>query len=121
MLLLNDYLKKRFGCKVYNLALNGGFTCPNRDGKLGTKGCIFCSEGGSGEFAGNVGKSIAEQIEEGKQRLTAKIKDGKCKYISKTFTFGSLCCGGRRLPFCRKLPKGFILLTLHMRRPGKCA
>ena len=77
MLLLNDYLKKRFGCKVYKLALNGGFTCPNRDGKLGTKGCIFCSEGGSGEFAGNVGKSIAEQIEEGKQRLTAKIKDGK--------------------------------------------
>lgn len=47
---LNAYLKERFGCKVYKLALNGGMTCPNRDGTLGTGGCIFCSAGGSGNL-----------------------------------------------------------------------
>ena len=77
MQLLNDYLKKRFGCKVYKLAINGGFTCPNRDGRIDTGGCIFCSEGGSGEFAGNACESIAVQVEKGKKRLEGKIKDGK--------------------------------------------
>ena len=48
---LNNYLKEIFGEKVYKIALNGGFTCPNRDGKVGTRGCIFCSKGGSGDFA----------------------------------------------------------------------
>ena len=65
-MLLNEYLRKRFDCKVYKIALNGGFTCPNRDGKLGTRGCIFCSEGGSGEFAESARLSITEQIELGK-------------------------------------------------------
>ena len=75
--MLNDYLRERFGCKVYKIALNGGFTCPNRDGTLDTRGCIFCSEGGSGEFAENPQLSITDQIEKGKLRLTNKIKDGK--------------------------------------------
>ncbi|MBR4341190.1 MAG: TIGR01212 family radical SAM protein [Lachnospiraceae bacterium] len=77
MILLNDYLKNRFGCKVYKIALNAGFTCPNRDGKIDTRGCIFCSEGGSGEFAGDVKQSINEQINEGKKKLVSKITDGK--------------------------------------------
>ena len=77
MTLLNEYLKSTFGCKVYKIALNGGFTCPNRDGKLDSRGCIFCSAGGSGEFAGNPSESITEQIEAGKSRVSAKIKDGK--------------------------------------------
>ncbi len=77
MTLLNEYLKSTFGCKVYKIALNGGFTCPNRDGKLDSRGCIFCSAGGSGEFAGNPSESITEQIEAGKQKVSAKIKDGK--------------------------------------------
>ena len=77
MRLLNDYLRERFGCKVYKIALNAGFTCPNRDGTIDDKGCIFCSAGGSGEFAGDAGMSIAEQIEEGKRRVEAKTKDGK--------------------------------------------
>ena len=51
---LNRYLKETFGCKVYKLALDGGMTCPNRDGTLGSRGCIFCGEGGSGEFARRV-------------------------------------------------------------------
>ena len=77
MKLLNEYLRETFGCKVYKIALNAGFTCPNRDGTLGTGGCIFCSAGGSGEFAGDAGRSITEQIEAGKARVARKIKDGK--------------------------------------------
>ncbi|MBP3783373.1 MAG: TIGR01212 family radical SAM protein [Butyrivibrio sp.] len=76
-MLLNEYLRERFGCKVYKIALNGGFTCPNRDGKLGTRGCIFCSEGGSGEFAESARLSITKQIELGKEKVAGKIKDGK--------------------------------------------
>jgi len=77
MILLNGYLRERFGCKVYKIALNGGFTCPNRDGTLGDRGCIFCSQGGSGEFAGDPKMSITQQIEEGKKRVGSKIQDGK--------------------------------------------
>lgn len=86
MTLLNDHLKKTFGCKVYKIALNGGFTCPNRDGKLDTRGCIFCSEGGSGEFAEKPSLSITEQIENGKQRVAGKIKDGKYIAYFQAFT-----------------------------------
>ena len=68
-----DYeLKNRFGEKVYRLALNGGMTCPNRDGRVGYGGCIFCSGGGSGEFAADPALSVREQIEEGKKRLAKK-------------------------------------------------
>lgn len=59
---LDYYLKNRFGEKVYKIALNGGMTCPNRDGTIGTGGCIFCSSGGSGDFAAPVCSSITEQI-----------------------------------------------------------
>lgn len=74
---LNAYLRDRFGCKVYKLSLNGGFTCPNRDGKIDTRGCIFCSAGGSGEFASDPKDSIQKQIEDAKKRVAAKIGDGK--------------------------------------------
>lgn len=68
-----DYeLKKRFGEKIYKLSLNGGMTCPNRDGKVGTRGCIFCSEGGSGDFAGSARQSVSEQIEAQKRLLSQK-------------------------------------------------
>ena len=77
MILLNDCLRERFGCKVYKIAINAGLTCPNRDGKLGFRGCIFCSAGGSGEFAQDPGMSIHDQIEEGKRLVSSKIKDGK--------------------------------------------
>jgi len=72
MLRLNEYLKEQFGEKVYKIALNGGFTCPNRDGAKGDSGCIFCSSGGSGEFAGDPSFSITEQIERGKKRVAGK-------------------------------------------------
>lgn len=75
--LINDYLRRTFGCKVYKIALSGGFTCPNRDGSIGTGGCIFCSEGGSGEFSAAPSLSVTEQIEQGKELVSGKEKDGK--------------------------------------------
>ena len=69
---LNEYLRKTFGEKVYKISLNGGMTCPNRDGTLNKKGCIFCSKGGSGEFSADKLLSVTEQIEQAKQRIKAK-------------------------------------------------
>lgn len=68
-----DYmLRERFGEKVYKVTLNGGMTCPNRDGKIGRRGCIFCSEGGSGDFAADSALSITEQINSQIALLSAK-------------------------------------------------
>lgn len=69
---LNRYLREQFGEKVYKLALDGGMTCPNRDGTVGTGGCVFCSAGGSGDFAEARCGSIADQIEKAKKRVQAK-------------------------------------------------
>lgn len=71
----NDYCKEAFGCKVYKLSIDAGFTCPNRDGTLDTRGCIFCSHG-SGDFAER-GCSITQQLEKAKARVSAKVKNGK--------------------------------------------
>ena len=73
----NDYCKERFGCKVYKLSLDSGFTCPNRDGTLDTQGCIFCSASGGGAFAEGQCQSISVQLEKAKQRVKHKTKDGK--------------------------------------------
>lgn len=83
---LNKYLRDTFGDKVYKISLNAGFTCPNRDGKIGTRGCIFCSRGGSGDFAESAEKSITEQIELGKKRVENKIKSGKYIAYFQAFT-----------------------------------
>lgn len=74
---LNRYLRETFGEKVYKLALDGGMTCPNRDGKIGTGGCIFCSAGGSGDFAEGRCASVAEQIERAKARVRKKTDAAK--------------------------------------------
>lgn len=80
---LSKYLRDTFGEKVYKIALDGGFTCPNRDGKIGYGGCIFCSGEGSGDFAENASLSITEQIERGKSRVEKKMPSGKRgKYIA---------------------------------------
>jgi len=73
---LNEHYREKFGCKVYKLSLDGGFTCPNRDGTLDTRGCIFCLNG-SGEFAEKRCDSIAEQLERAKKRVQEKNHDGK--------------------------------------------
>ncbi len=83
---LNHYLRDTFGCKVYKLSLDGGFTCPNRDGTIDTRGCIFCSKGGSGDFAESRLLSITEQIEQGKKRVESKIKSGKYIAYFQAFT-----------------------------------
>ena len=73
---LNDYCRETFGEKLYKISLNGGFTCPNRDGTLGSRGCIFCSAGGSGDFAEDPHASIAAQIEAWKKKVEKKMKSG---------------------------------------------
>ena len=85
-LTVGEYLKSKYGCKVYRIALDGGFTCPNRDGRISTGGCIFCSAGGSGDFAESRELSISEQIEKGKERVAGKIKDGKYIAYFQAFT-----------------------------------
>ena len=69
---LNKYLKNTFGEKVYKISLNGNMTCPNRDGTLGTRGCIFCSRGGSGEFASDALLPVHGQINQAKLRIKKK-------------------------------------------------
>ena len=83
---LNDHYREKFGCKVYKLSLDGGFTCPNRDGTLGTGGCIFCSGSGSGDFAEGGCDPVALQLERAKTRVSAKIKDGKYIAYFQSFT-----------------------------------
>lgn len=83
---LNNYLKDTFGCKVYKLSIDGGLTCPNRDGTIDNRGCIFCSGYGSGDFAASRSLSISEQIEEAKKKVSAKIKDGKYIAYFQAFT-----------------------------------
>ncbi len=77
---LDYYLKETFGEKVYRLSLDGGMTCPNRDGALGTRGCIFCSPRGSGDFAAAPAPSIRIQLEEARERIAAKT--GCRKFIA---------------------------------------
>ena len=78
---LNQYLRERFGRKIYKISISGGFTCPNRDGTLDTRGCIFCSAGGSGDFAEDKNLSITEQIDRGKRRVAAKMPTGYIAYF----------------------------------------
>lgn len=84
MKMLSDYYKEKFGCKVYKLSLDGGFSCPNRDGKIGTGGCIFCT--GSGEFAEGGPEPITVQLEKAKLRVNKKNKDGKYMAYFQAFT-----------------------------------
>ena len=83
---INQYCRDTFGCKVYRIAINAGLTCPNRDGTLGSRGCIFCSAGGSGDFAQDPSLSVTEQIEAGKKRVASKTNDGKYIAYFQAFT-----------------------------------
>lgn len=78
---LNPYLRAKFNKKIYKISLNPGTTCPNRDGTIGTGGCIFCSRGGSGDFASDSRENIAAQIEAGIDRVSKKIH-GDAGYIA---------------------------------------
>ena len=74
MITVNEYCKKQFEEKLYKISLNGGMSCPNRDGKLDVRGCIFCSAGGSGDFASDRSIPLDEQIEDAKRRVSSKYK-----------------------------------------------
>jgi len=89
---LDAYCKKCYGSKVYKIALDAGLTCPNRDGTLGTRGCIFCSAGGSGDFAVKPKDSVAEQLRVG-QAMFGKKKTGNlfiAYFQAYTNTYGAL-------------------------------
>ncbi len=86
MISLNDYLKKKYGEKVYKLALSAVTTCPNRDGTVGTGGCIFCGDDGSGSFAEPLCNNITEQIENAKARIKAKSNAKKFIAYFQSFT-----------------------------------
>ena len=87
----NQTMRERFGCKMYKIALDGGFTCPNRDGTLGTRGCIFCSGRGSGDFTFG-GEDIEKQIEYAAALIAPKNKGGKyiAYFQNFTSTYGSM-------------------------------
>ena len=81
----SQYYRERFGCRVYKLSLDGGFTCPNRDGKLGYGGCTFCSASGGGDFAES-GTDIVSQLERAKGRVAFKNKNGRYIAYFQSFT-----------------------------------
>ena len=83
---VNEYYKNLYGHKVYKISLNAGMTCPNRDGKLGSKGCIFCSAGGSGDFAAAPSGTISEQIEEGILKVSGKYSGNSYIAYFQAFT-----------------------------------
>ncbi len=82
---LNEHNLEKYGCKVYKLSIDAGFSCPNRDGTVGYNGCIFCSEKGSGEFAESKG-SATEKLEKAKKRVEHKNKSGKYIAYFQSFT-----------------------------------
>ncbi len=88
---IDYYLKEKFGEKIFKVSLDGGFTCPNRDGTLSYKGCIFCSESGSGEFAGNRKNSITNQINEQIKFLEKGVDKKYIAYFQNfTGTYGNI-------------------------------
>ena len=83
---LSQHYREKFGCKVYKLAIDAGFTCPNRDGTLGYGGCSFCSANGGGDFAEKCGISIRQQLENAKKRVAFKNRNGKYIAYFQSFT-----------------------------------
>ena len=82
----SEYLKNKFGQKLYKLSLSIAKTCPNRDGTCGRGGCIFCSAQGSGDFAASIEKSLSQQIEDAKKRVENKYKGSKYVAYFQSFT-----------------------------------
>ncbi|MDD6572736.1 MAG: TIGR01212 family radical SAM protein [Thermoflexaceae bacterium] len=133
---LNDYSIEKFGRKVYKIALNGNMSCPNRDGSIGHKGCIFCSEGGSGDFAESAFLSVTEQLEAGKRRLSQKYKGSSyiayfqaytntyasVEYLEKIFTEAIMhpdvvCLSIATRPDCLDKDKLALLARLNRIKP----
>lgn len=104
----NDYYKEKYGCKVYKLSLDGGFTCPNRDGSVSVGGCIFCSALGGGEFAES-GTNISSQLEKAKSRVAQKLKEGKYIAYFQSFTNTYAPVERLRKLFCEAIAPEYIV------------
>ncbi len=133
---LNRYLLEKFHTKVYKIALNANMSCPNRDGTIGHNGCIFCSEGGSGDFAESASLSVTEQLEAGKRRLSGKYKGNSyiayfqaytntyasVEYLEKIFTEAVMhpdvvCISIATRPDCLDADKIALLRRLNKIKP----
>jgi len=86
MLTIGEFCKREYGEKLYRLSLSAGCSCPNRDGTLGTGGCIFCSEGGSGDFAASASLPVSTQIEAAKARVAGKFRGSRYIAYFQSFT-----------------------------------
>jgi len=89
---LNYFLREKFGQKVFKISLDAGFSCPNRDGTISKGGCVFCSERGSGDFAGDRNFSISTQFKDIKEMMNKKWKEGKyiAYFQAYTNTYGEV-------------------------------
>mgnify|MGYP003289231983 CR=1 FL=1 len=103
MLTANDYYRARFGGKVYRISLNGGMSCPNRDGTLDLKGCIFCSRGGSGDFAPSAALSVTEQLSQAKQKIAAKLPKDKGDFAGYLAYFQAFTNTYAPLPYLKQI------------------
>lgn len=103
MLTANEYYRARFGGKVYRISLNGGMTCPNRDGTIGTGGCIFCSRGGSGEFAASALLPVAEQLAAAKKKVAAKLPKQKESFAGYLAYFQAFTNTYAPVPYLRRI------------------
>lgn len=103
MLTANEYYRARFGGKVYRISLNGGMTCPNRDGAIGTGGCIFCSRGGSGEFAASALLPVAEQLAAAKKKVAAKLPKQKESFAGYLAYFQAFTNTYAPVPYLRRI------------------
>lgn len=103
MLTANEYYRARFGGKVYRISLNGGMTCPNRDGTIGTGGCIFCSRGGSGEFAASALLPVAEQLAAAKKKVAAKLPKQKKSFAGYLAYFQAFTNTYAPVPYLRQI------------------
>lgn len=100
---LDFYLKQTFGEKVYRLSLDGGFSCPNRDGTLGTSGCLFCSAGGSGDFAADRGFPVSAQLVQAQKKIAAKTNARRFIAYFQAYTNTYADTGYLRSVFCEAL------------------
>lgn len=113
-----DYeFKKLFGTKTIKLSLDGGFTCPNRDGTVGNRGCIFCGEEGSGEFAAQRCLNIGQQIESQKQFLSKKWPRGKYIAYFQNFTNTYSTCEDLRIKYEEAISKDDMVGLAIATRP----
>lgn len=103
MLTANDYYRARFGGKVYRISLNGGMSCPNRDGTLDTRGCIFCSKGGSGDFAASATLSVTEQLSQAKKKVAAKLPKDNNKFAGYLAYFQAFTNTYAPVPYLRRI------------------